>query len=157
MALHITEDPNDWRTDFTPAELISRMRALELPEVIINIATGSAPPSLEFRCEPIRPNGIWPLQDDFIPVWTCNGSSAVAYEPSTGRYHSLHIEEIMDSEPDTFYSFRHLSAWVVRQLIDAGRSDIDVTEAARFLGFTELDQLKTANSLENFMEQHGAG
>lgn len=151
MAIRISDNPDDWRTDFTAAELTSRMHELKLPQPLIKIATGSAPPSLQYRCEKPFPNGIWPLQEDYIPIWTCNGSSAVGFEPSSGHFHNQHIEEIMDGATDVFASYRHLSAWLVRQLIEAGHPDEDVDEAAKFLEFSELRELKSADSLEGFM------
>ena len=115
---------------------------------------GDAPHSLEYRCEKPIPNGIWPLQEDYIPIWTRNGSSALGFEPSTGNFHFQHIEEIANCAPDIFTSYRHLSAWVIRQLIETGHSEDRIDEAAAFLGFSELKALKAADSLEAFI-QHG--
>ena len=157
MAIRISDNPDDWRTDFSAAELTSRMRELELPEPLIKIATGGAPHSLEYRCEKPFPNGIWPLQDDYVPIWTCNGSSALGFEPSSGHFHNQHIEEIKDGDPDVFTSYRHLSAWVIRQLIEAGHSDDDIEDASAFLQFSDLNELKSADSLEGFMTQGEAG
>ena len=157
MAIRISDNPADWRTDFTASELTARMRELGLPAPLIQIAIGRAPHSLAFRCEKPSPNGIWPLQDDYMPIWTCNGSSAVGYEPSTGHFHNHHIEEIAESAPDVFNSYRHLSAWLIRQLIEAGHIEEYIEEASQFLEFSEIDELKAADSLEAYMESSQAG
>ncbi len=152
MAIRISDNPSDWRTDFTIKELASRMRELGLPEPLVKIAMGKAPYALEFRCESPCPSGVWPLQDDYVPVWTCNGTSSVAFEPSTGHFHSQHIEDVPEQNPEVFDSYFHLSAWVIRQLIEAGRTDEDVEEAADFLEFREVSGLKAAASLDSFMK-----
>jgi hypothetical protein len=157
MAIYISDNPADWRTDFTREELSSRMRELGLPEPLVKIAMGGAPGALMYRCESPCLNGIWPLQEDYVPVWTCNGTSAVGYEPSTGHFHSQDIEDILEVHPDVYESYHHLSAWIVRQLIEAGRSDVDVEAAANFLEFQDVERLKSADTLESFLEQSDDG
>jgi hypothetical protein len=152
MPLKISDEPNDWRTDYSISEVIDRIKNAGLPAPLIEIVQGHVPRSLQYRCEPPEPGGVWPLQEDYIPIWTTNGTSAVGYIPSTKTFHSQHIEDINSNEPEVLRDYRHLSAWLLRNLIDAGRAD-EADGVAAFLQFEELDRLKHVGSLEEFLSE----
>lgn len=153
MALQISDDPTVWRMEFTREELLARARDYSLPEPLIEILSGNCPGTLQYRCEPVSPNSIWPLQDDFVPIWTCNGTSALAYEPSSGHYHYQHIEELPDGNPEILESYLHLCVWLLCQFIGSGRADGEIRVVAEFLQFGQLDLLVEAGDEQEFFRK----
>lgn len=149
MPLLINENGSSWRTDFSTDELLAAIRQHELPQCLEDTVVGNVPGPLQYWCERVTNNGVWPLQDDFIPVWTTNGTSCLAYEPSINKFTYQHIEDVPEGAHNTFDSFAHVSVWVLLDLIGSKGED-EIRLAAKFLGFDKVDELLACSSVEEF-------
>ncbi|HTN76659.1 MAG TPA: hypothetical protein VL096_15480 [Pirellulaceae bacterium] len=153
MPLQLDEGGSKLRRDFTPDELLATIRKHNLPRCLERTAIGDVPEPLRYWCEPVSPNHVWPLQPDFIPVWTTNGTECLAYEPSLRKYTSQHIEDVAVGQSRKFDSFRDVSIWVLLDLV-GGESDDEIREAAAFLGFDQVEELLGCMSVEEFYAKH---
>ena len=123
--IQISEDPNIWKMNYSSEEVVAKLIENKVPQPLVQIAAQTAPRSLSMF-EEVSPNSLWPLQEDFIPIWTSNGTSCLAYEPSTGNYHYQHIEDIIEEEPEIFESYENLCDWLINdqyQSIDQDRKE----------------------------------
>ena len=128
MPLHIDDDASTWHRDFAAEDLIVAIRRYGLPTCLERTVVGDVPDPLRYWCESVSPNAVWPLQSDFIPLWTTNGTSCLAYEPSINKFTYQHIEDVPTGATRIFDSFLHVCVWVLLDLI-GGDTDDEIRQA----------------------------
>ena len=148
-------DALPWRTDFSSNELISSIRRHGLPAFVEKSALGNVPDALRYCCETVVGTKLWPLQDDFVPLWTTNATSCLAFEPSINKYTFQHVEDVQVAPSHTFDSIRDVAIWVLLENMDES-TDEDIKVAANFFEFSSVDTLLTCNSVEDFYELDGS-
>lgn len=149
MPLHLDPTGENWHLDFTIAELLAAIRRHDLPKCLERTATGNVPGPLMHWCESVPGTQVWPLQNDFVPVWTTNVTTCLAYEPSITKFTYQHIEQVAEGSSRVFDSFSDVAAWVLLDLI-GGDSDEDIRVAAKFFDFSDVVNLLNCNSIEEY-------